>query len=138
MLIKTAWSNSQFRSGTRCRQGSAHLILSTFSCLTQISISRNGRSSLAFQIQLRLRTEGSSSIIMMESLLLLLLLVLPHTVCKAGADRCMGNAPIGIPHEWHQPGEMLVGGITTHIYYLSPKFSFKQHPSQEQIQKLPV
>lgn len=75
---------------------------------------------------------------MVASLLLLLVLVLPQAVCRAWAEECTGNVPIRIPQEWYQPGDILIGGITSSVAYFLPKFSFKQHPSEEQIEKLPL
>ncbi|XP_053120151.1 vomeronasal type-2 receptor 26-like [Hemicordylus capensis] len=63
--------------------------------------------------------------------MIFLLLPLHHVVNKAQTIKCTGMKPVDIPHEWYQPGEILIGGITTHIHYLIPKLRFKQHPSRE-------
>lgn len=69
----------------------------------------------------------------MESVLLLLwLLFLPHMDHQGHATKCSRNDPLNIPQEWIQPGDFLIGGIATHIYYLTPSYSFTKHPSQEQ------
>ncbi|XP_033026261.1 vomeronasal type-2 receptor 26-like [Lacerta agilis] len=64
-------------------------------------------------------------------LLLLLLLQLPHMACKAEATRCPVNDPVSLPHEWYQPGNLLIGGVASQIMYLFPQLSFHNHPSQE-------
>ncbi|XP_053120150.1 vomeronasal type-2 receptor 26-like [Hemicordylus capensis] len=66
-----------------------------------------------------------------EQTIISLLLPLLHVVNKAQTFKCTGMKPVDIPHEWYQPGEILIGGITTHIHYLIPKLRFKEHPSRE-------
>ncbi|XP_053216274.1 vomeronasal type-2 receptor 26-like [Podarcis raffonei] len=44
--------------------------------------------------------------------------------------KCTTNHPIPVPHEWHEPGDLVIGAIASHIYYIVPKFSFKKHPFQ--------
>ncbi|XP_062993136.1 vomeronasal type-2 receptor 26-like [Elgaria multicarinata webbii] len=68
---------------------------------------------------------------------LLLLLLLRNVVWKANSFKCTRNKPTYIPHEWYQSGDLLIGGITSHIQYLPPKISFRRHPSREKIQ-IPV
>ncbi|XP_015266972.1 PREDICTED: vomeronasal type-2 receptor 26-like [Gekko japonicus] len=36
--------------------------------------------------------------------------------------------PVYIPYEWYQPGDILIGGVTSHINYLVPKVSFEEEP----------
>ncbi|XP_062993245.1 vomeronasal type-2 receptor 26-like [Elgaria multicarinata webbii] len=40
------------------------------------------------------------------------------------------NDPLPIPHEWYQPGGLIIGGIASQIFYTFDKLSFKKHPSQ--------
>ncbi|KAJ6651682.1 hypothetical protein lerEdw1_020720 [Lerista edwardsae] len=64
-------------------------------------------------------------------------LVLPsQSGCREHAAKCPGNDPLYIPQEWYQPGDKLIGGLTSHIYYLLPRYSFEKHPSQERVKNL--
>ncbi|XP_061446334.1 vomeronasal type-2 receptor 26-like [Rhineura floridana] len=45
--------------------------------------------------------------------------------------QCPINAPLPVPHEWNQPGDLLIGGIASQIIYIFPEVDFKKHPSQE-------
>ncbi|XP_054850388.1 vomeronasal type-2 receptor 26-like [Eublepharis macularius] len=41
------------------------------------------------------------------------------------------NKPVPVPHEWYQSGDILIGGITSHIFYYFHEITFKVNPSQE-------
>ncbi|XP_033026253.1 vomeronasal type-2 receptor 26-like [Lacerta agilis] len=43
---------------------------------------------------------------------------------------CPVNDPIPVPHEWYQPGDLIIGGITSHIYYIFYEAFFKEQPKQ--------
>ncbi|XP_060110748.1 vomeronasal type-2 receptor 26-like [Heteronotia binoei] len=62
---------------------------------------------------------------------LLMLMLLPHVACKIHPVKCTGDNPLQIPHQWYQPGEILIGEISTHIAFLSHDTSFKKHPSED-------
>ncbi|XP_077774152.1 vomeronasal type-2 receptor 26-like [Podarcis muralis] len=64
----------------------------------------------------------------MRMLLLLLLLLLPNMVPQVHTVVCSGNNPVHIPHEWYEQGDLIIGGIVSHIYYLLPSISFDEHP----------
>ncbi|XP_077773986.1 vomeronasal type-2 receptor 26-like [Podarcis muralis] len=57
--------------------------------------------------------------------LILLLLM----VCEVNAVRCPPSDPLPVPHEWYQPGGLIIGGMTSHTYYVNTKVDFKKHPS---------
>lgn len=61
---------------------------------------------------------------------LFLLLLLP-IVCKVNTMQCPAGDPIPVPHAWYQPGDLLIGGIASHIFYHSSVIEFKEDPSQE-------
>ncbi|XP_060137369.1 vomeronasal type-2 receptor 26-like [Zootoca vivipara] len=61
---------------------------------------------------------------------LLLLLQLPKQ-CKADTRKCHVNDPLPVPHEWYQPGSLIIGGITSHISYHFHELSFYGLPSHE-------
>ncbi|XP_062993146.1 vomeronasal type-2 receptor 26-like [Elgaria multicarinata webbii] len=60
-------------------------------------------------------------------------MVVPHMAIKEQTLKCTGNDPLHIPHEWYQAGELLIGGIASHIHYMSPNIVFDKHPSEETI-----
>uniref|UniRef100_UPI00109FB61A vomeronasal type-2 receptor 26-like n=1 Tax=Podarcis muralis TaxID=64176 RepID=UPI00109FB61A len=62
---------------------------------------------------------------------LLLLLLLPHTMCKGRTIKCLAVDPIPVPHEWYQAGDLLIGGIASHITYYFKELLFMEHPSQD-------
>nr|XP_028560577.1 vomeronasal type-2 receptor 26-like [Podarcis muralis] len=51
-------------------------------------------------------------------------------VCKVHELKCTRKVPVHIPHEWYEPGDLLIGGMVSHIYYISRPVLFKEHPSQ--------
>ncbi|XP_053216264.1 vomeronasal type-2 receptor 26-like [Podarcis raffonei] len=51
-------------------------------------------------------------------------------VCKVHELKCTRKDPVHIPHEWYEPGDLLIGGLVSHIHYISRPVLFKQHPSQ--------
>ncbi|XP_060110751.1 vomeronasal type-2 receptor 26-like [Heteronotia binoei] len=61
----------------------------------------------------------------------LMLMLLPHVACKLHPMKCTGDNPLQIPHQWYQPGEILIGEIATHIAFLSHDTSFTKHPSED-------
>ncbi|XP_060137349.1 vomeronasal type-2 receptor 26-like [Zootoca vivipara] len=38
--------------------------------------------------------------------------------------------PFPLPHEWYQPGGLIIGGIASQLYYVFYEVFFKEHPSQ--------
>ncbi|XP_028560690.2 vomeronasal type-2 receptor 26-like [Podarcis muralis] len=75
-----------------------------------------------------LSSEGSLSARML--LLLVLLFLIPPLSNTSNTFRCPGNDPIPVPHEWYQPGDLIIGGIVTHIYYVFYEVFFTEHPTQ--------
>nr|XP_028560614.1 vomeronasal type-2 receptor 26-like [Podarcis muralis] len=61
---------------------------------------------------------------------LLLLLLLPNIVSQGQSAKCATNHPVHVPHEWYEPGDLVIGAMASHIYYIVHKVSFKKHPSQ--------
>ncbi|XP_053216263.1 vomeronasal type-2 receptor 26-like [Podarcis raffonei] len=51
-------------------------------------------------------------------------------VCKVHELKCTRKDPVNIPHEWYEPGDLLIGGMVSLIHYISHPVLFKQHPSQ--------
>nr|XP_034957702.1 vomeronasal type-2 receptor 26-like [Zootoca vivipara] len=38
--------------------------------------------------------------------------------------------PFPLPHEWYQPGGLIIGGIASQLYYVFYEVFFKEHPSK--------
>uniref|UniRef100_A0A670J6Y3 Receptor ligand binding region domain-containing protein n=1 Tax=Podarcis muralis TaxID=64176 RepID=A0A670J6Y3_PODMU len=62
--------------------------------------------------------------------MLLCLLLLSNMVCKVNTIKCARNSAVYIPHEWYESGDLLIGGVATHINYIFPKLLFNEHPPQ--------
>ncbi|XP_061447707.1 vomeronasal type-2 receptor 26-like [Rhineura floridana] len=61
----------------------------------------------------------------------LLLILLGHTVCKTHSINCsIHDDPLPIPHEFYQPGELLIGEIVSQVFFLYNLLSFKEQPAQ--------
>nr|XP_028560716.1 vomeronasal type-2 receptor 26-like [Podarcis muralis] len=68
--------------------------------------------------------------------LFLLLLLQVAFVYKANTTRCPTSYPVPVPHEWYQPGDLIIGGISSQIFYVFDEVFFKEEPSQNMF-KLP-
>ncbi|KAG8140951.1 hypothetical protein E2320_003570, partial [Naja naja] len=47
------------------------------------------------------------------------------------ASSCSRSNLFPILHEWYQPGNLLIGGITAQIVYVLEEHFFEEHPSQK-------
>ncbi|KAM3823780.1 vomeronasal type-2 receptor 26-like [Vipera latastei] len=65
--------------------------------------------------------------------LAILLLLLPNTVGKANSVKCMQSEPQRILLEWHKPGDIFIGGVTSHIIPIFSEITFTKLPSQDWI-----
>ncbi|XP_026579620.1 vomeronasal type-2 receptor 26-like, partial [Pseudonaja textilis] len=59
------------------------------------------------------------------------LFILMFPVIKVNALKCPESDPIPIPHEWFQPGDLLIGGIASQYLYGFSEHTFNVHPSQD-------
>ncbi|XP_077774176.1 vomeronasal type-2 receptor 26-like [Podarcis muralis] len=50
-------------------------------------------------------------------------------VCKVHSISCSRKKPVRVLHEWYEPGDLLIGGMTDFIHYAIPGLSFKEQPS---------
>ncbi|XP_042329818.1 vomeronasal type-2 receptor 26-like [Sceloporus undulatus] len=50
---------------------------------------------------------------------------------KASVLKCHASDIFPIPQEWYQPGELLIGGISSQLVYIFYEASFKENPSQD-------
>lgn len=68
-----------------------------------------------------------------------LLILWPPVVARASAiTGCPASSPLPVPHEWYQPGNLVIGGIASQIIYIFHQVSFTKHPSQELGFELPM
>ncbi|XP_060110731.1 vomeronasal type-2 receptor 26-like [Heteronotia binoei] len=65
------------------------------------------------------------------SLQLLVLLLLPQTECKLNPAICFTNDPLQTKFHYYQPGDLIVGGITSQYLSMSEGVSYKKHPKTE-------
>ncbi|KAG6530675.1 type-2 vomeronasal receptor [Crotalus adamanteus] len=63
----------------------------------------------------------------MAALLVWLLMLLPHVGCKT--HRCSILHPYPPYHKYHQPGDLMVGGIPSQIAPVSDEVTFEEHPA---------
>ncbi|XP_053216026.1 vomeronasal type-2 receptor 26-like [Podarcis raffonei] len=62
---------------------------------------------------------------------MLLLILLCHTVCKMHSINCsIHDDPLPIPHEFYQPGDIVIGEIVSQVFYLYNILSFMEQPTQ--------
>ncbi|XP_062993242.1 vomeronasal type-2 receptor 26-like [Elgaria multicarinata webbii] len=45
--------------------------------------------------------------------------------------KCREDDPLPVPHEWYQPGGLVIGGIATQIFYSFDELLFKEYPAQK-------
>ncbi|XP_039183219.1 vomeronasal type-2 receptor 26-like [Crotalus tigris] len=58
--------------------------------------------------------------------MLFLLIFLVH---KVDTLRCPASEAFPVPHEWFQPGDLVIGGMVSQIFYNFYEIEFKDHPS---------
>ncbi|XP_033024070.1 vomeronasal type-2 receptor 26-like [Lacerta agilis] len=51
-------------------------------------------------------------------------------VSQVQSVKCTTGNPVHVPHEWHESGDLVIGAMASHIYYILPNLSFNKHPSQ--------
>ncbi|KAG8140804.1 hypothetical protein E2320_003454, partial [Naja naja] len=59
--------------------------------------------------------------------------LLDKLAMKVQPLKCTGEEALKIPQEWYEEGELLIGGLMSHIHYLFPEISFKRHPFEESV-----
>ncbi|XP_054850000.1 vomeronasal type-2 receptor 26-like [Eublepharis macularius] len=76
-------------------------------------------------------SSGKGFAIAMVLSLLLLLILLPHTVSKKHSINCTAvDDPLPIPHEFYQPGDLIVGGIVSQVFNFHNTPDFTLQPAQ--------
>ncbi|XP_033030876.1 vomeronasal type-2 receptor 26-like [Lacerta agilis] len=61
----------------------------------------------------------------------LVLVLLPQAVCKVPISRCNVSHPLPIHHKYYQSGDLIIGGIISHIFRFLSTFLFRNRPSPE-------
>lgn len=61
-------------------------------------------------------------------MILNLLLLLPHMACKTQPTKCSIQDPIPIDHKYFQPGDLLIGGMTSFVFITRDVGSFAEDP----------
>ncbi|XP_070810463.1 vomeronasal type-2 receptor 26-like [Pituophis catenifer annectens] len=61
------------------------------------------------------------------------ILLYPELTMKIQPLKCTGDEAIQIPQEWYQEGDLLIGGLVSHVHYMFPKVTFDKHPSEESL-----
>ncbi|XP_054832641.1 vomeronasal type-2 receptor 26-like [Eublepharis macularius] len=59
---------------------------------------------------------------------LLVLLLLPQTDCKMNPVVCNVDDPLQMRYQYYQPGDLIIGGITSQFLSISDLISFTEHP----------
>lgn len=67
---------------------------------------------------------------MVALMVLLLLLLLPHVSGKTSVVNCNTGDPLLALRSYLQPGELVIGGITSHIFIATERGNFHEHPRQ--------
>ncbi|KAM6451844.1 vomeronasal type-2 receptor 26-like [Liasis olivaceus] len=57
--------------------------------------------------------------------------LLMFPILKVNSVTCSEYDPPPIPHDWHQPGDLLIGGMASQIFYHFTEVQFKEKPNQE-------
>ncbi|XP_033024067.1 vomeronasal type-2 receptor 26-like [Lacerta agilis] len=52
-------------------------------------------------------------------------------VSQVQSAKCTTGNPVHVPHEWYEPGDLVIGAMASHIYYVVLELSFKKHPFYE-------
>lgn len=63
----------------------------------------------------------------------LMILLLPNIACKTDIEKCAIGNPLPIRHRYFQPGDLIIGGITSQFLLLLNVTDFKQHPHESEI-----
>ncbi|XP_058036676.1 vomeronasal type-2 receptor 26-like [Ahaetulla prasina] len=57
-----------------------------------------------------------------------MLLLLVFLAKKIVTLTCPASDAFRVPHEWYQPGDLIIGGIVSHTYYNLHEIKFKEYP----------
>ncbi|XP_015267825.1 PREDICTED: vomeronasal type-2 receptor 26-like [Gekko japonicus] len=64
-------------------------------------------------------------------IVVLLIVLLRHTVCKTDDVNCtIYDDPLPIPHEFYQPGNLLIGGMVSQVFCFYNTLNFMEQPAE--------
>lgn len=67
----------------------------------------------------------------MVLIVVLLIVLLRHTVCKTDRMNCtVYDDPLPIPHEFYQPGDILIGGMSSQVFCFYNPLDFMEKPAE--------
>lgn len=76
-------------------------------------------------------SSGKRFVIRMVLILLLLLILQPSTVCKKHSINCTAkDDPLPIPHEFYQPGDIIIGETVSQVFSIHSTPNFTLLPAQ--------
>lgn len=61
-------------------------------------------------------------------MLVVLLLLLPQISCTKSSKNCPLLEVQPVPHEWHKPGDLNIGGMASQIICFFPAVNFERYP----------
>ncbi|XP_033024164.1 vomeronasal type-2 receptor 26-like [Lacerta agilis] len=74
----------------------------------------------------------------MVGLLFLLLTLLPRAICKLPIAKCHVHDPHTPLHQYHQEGDLIIGGIASHSIIVSRSIAFSENPPPTLLEELQV
>nr|XP_028560512.1 vomeronasal type-2 receptor 26-like [Podarcis muralis] len=74
----------------------------------------------------------------MVGLLVLLLVLLPNAICKPPIVKCHVHDPHSPLHQYHQEGDLIIGGIASHSIIVSSSIAFTENPPPTLLEELKV
>lgn len=64
----------------------------------------------------------------MRTCVVILLILLPHKVLMAHVGKCPILNPQPSFHEYYQPGDVMIGAIASHSFFISSVYDFMENP----------
>ncbi|XP_028559922.2 vomeronasal type-2 receptor 26-like [Podarcis muralis] len=74
----------------------------------------------------------------MVALFFLLLILLPHAICKPPIVKCHVHDPYTPLHQYHQEGDLIIGGIASHSIIVSSSIAFTENPPPTLLEEIEV
>lgn len=62
---------------------------------------------------------------------MLILGMFPRRVCKVPFSKCHSTDPSPFLHKYHEPGDLILGGIISQSFVVSEEISFRRHPFED-------
>lgn len=65
----------------------------------------------------------------MISSVMLLLVLFPYTLGNAHVDKCRDWDPHPVIHEYHQSGDIIIGGVASQAFIIADPITFTEPPT---------